>query len=73
MAAVALSPGVINTEMLQSCFGNSASLYQTPEAWYVSSLLSSSFLVLGDSKSLFLNCTVYCLLFTVTGLQGQLQ
>ncbi|XVE91028.1 hypothetical protein DITRI_Ditri20bG0123100 [Diplodiscus trichospermus] len=32
-AVVALSPGVINTEMLQSCFGNSASVYQTPEAW----------------------------------------
>ncbi|XWS11552.1 hypothetical protein CRYUN_Cryun37aG0008100 [Craigia yunnanensis] len=32
-AVVALSPGVINTEMLQSCFGNSASGYQTPEAW----------------------------------------
>ncbi|KAK8618210.1 hypothetical protein V6N13_132211 [Hibiscus sabdariffa] len=33
LAVVALSPGVINTEMLQSCFGNSASVYQTPEAW----------------------------------------
>ncbi|KAL3515764.1 hypothetical protein ACH5RR_022666 [Cinchona calisaya] len=33
IAIVALSPGVINTEMLQSCFGSSASLYQTPEAW----------------------------------------
>ncbi|PPD83045.1 hypothetical protein GOBAR_DD20033 [Gossypium barbadense] len=32
-AVVALSPGVINTEMLQSCFGNSASGYQTPDAW----------------------------------------
>lgn len=32
-AVVALSPGVINTEMLQSCFGNSASVYQAPEAW----------------------------------------
>ncbi|KAE8673413.1 NADPH-dependent pterin aldehyde reductase [Hibiscus syriacus] len=32
-AVVALSPGVINTEMLQSCFGSSASVYQTPEAW----------------------------------------
>ncbi|OMO86339.1 Short-chain dehydrogenase/reductase SDR [Corchorus capsularis] len=32
-AVVALSPGVINTEMLQSCFGASASAYQTPEAW----------------------------------------
>ncbi|KAH0783205.1 hypothetical protein KY290_002803 [Solanum tuberosum] len=33
MAAVALNPGVIYTDMLQSCFGNSASLYQTPESW----------------------------------------
>ncbi|KAL3838454.1 hypothetical protein ACJIZ3_023045 [Penstemon smallii] len=33
LAIVALSPGVINTEMLQSCFGNSASLYPTPESW----------------------------------------
>eukprot|EP00262_Sarcandra_glabra_P011209 TRINITY_DN26981_c0_g1_i1.p1 TRINITY_DN26981_c0_g1~~TRINITY_DN26981_c0_g1_i1.p1 ORF type:complete len:237 (+),score=36.79 TRINITY_DN26981_c0_g1_i1:62-772(+) len=33
MAIVALSPGVVNTEMLASCFGSSSSLYQTPEAW----------------------------------------
>ncbi|XP_058097566.1 NADPH-dependent pterin aldehyde reductase [Magnolia sinica] len=33
VAIVALSPGVVNTEMLASCFGSSASLYQTPEAW----------------------------------------
>ncbi|GLT92909.1 hypothetical protein SLE2022_107200 [Rubroshorea leprosula] len=33
MAVIALSPGVINTEMLESCFGASASPYQTPEAW----------------------------------------
>nr|XP_018631272.2 NADPH-dependent pterin aldehyde reductase-like isoform X2 [Nicotiana tomentosiformis] len=30
MAAFAHNPGVIYTDMLQSCFGNSASLYQTP-------------------------------------------
>lgn len=35
VAIVALNPGVINTDMLASCFGNSASLYQQPEAWYV--------------------------------------
>ena len=34
MAVVALNPGVINTEMLASCFGNSAALYQAPESWY---------------------------------------
>jgi len=33
MAVVALNPGVINTELLTSCFGNSASLYQAPDAW----------------------------------------
>ncbi|XP_019463306.1 PREDICTED: NADPH-dependent pterin aldehyde reductase [Lupinus angustifolius] len=33
MAVVALNPGVINTDMLASCFGTSAALYQTPEAW----------------------------------------
>ncbi|XP_061363537.1 NADPH-dependent pterin aldehyde reductase isoform X2 [Gastrolobium bilobum] len=33
MAVVALNPGVINTDMLASCFGNSAALYQTPESW----------------------------------------
>ena len=34
MAVVALSPGVINTDMLASCFGDSASLYQSPDTWY---------------------------------------
>ncbi|CAJ1940449.1 unnamed protein product [Sphenostylis stenocarpa] len=33
MAVVALNPGVINTDMLSSCFGSSASLYQTPQSW----------------------------------------
>ncbi|XP_009415001.2 NADPH-dependent pterin aldehyde reductase [Musa acuminata AAA Group] len=33
LAIVALSPGVVNTDMLASCFGSSASLYQTPETW----------------------------------------
>ena len=33
MAAVALNPGVINTEMLQSCFGSSASGYPSPAEW----------------------------------------
>ena len=30
MAAVALNPGIINTDMLQSCFGGSASGYPSP-------------------------------------------
>ncbi|XP_030539363.1 NADPH-dependent pterin aldehyde reductase-like [Rhodamnia argentea] len=33
MAVVALNPGVINTDMLASCFGDSSSLYQAPDAW----------------------------------------
>jgi NAD(P)-dependent dehydrogenase (short-subunit alcohol dehydrogenase family) len=33
LAAVALNPGIINTDMLQSCFGGSASSYQSPERW----------------------------------------
>ena len=33
MAAVPLNPGIIDTEMLQSCFGGSASSYPKPEAW----------------------------------------
>ena len=33
MAAVPLNPGIINTRMLQSCFGGSAGQYPLPEAW----------------------------------------
>jgi NAD(P)-dependent dehydrogenase (short-subunit alcohol dehydrogenase family) len=33
MAAAALNPGIINTDMLQSCFGGSASSFPTPERW----------------------------------------
>jgi len=33
MAAVALNPGIINTEMLRSCFGASATTYPSPEQW----------------------------------------
>ncbi|GFP84833.1 NADPH-dependent pterin aldehyde reductase [Phtheirospermum japonicum] len=33
MSCVALNPGVINTEMLQSCFGSSADLYPMPDLW----------------------------------------
>jgi NAD(P)-dependent dehydrogenase (short-subunit alcohol dehydrogenase family) len=33
MAAVPLNPGIINTEMLQSSFGGSASHYPTAEEW----------------------------------------
>ena len=33
MAAIALNPGVINTEMLQSCFGVSAGAHPSAEEW----------------------------------------
>lgn len=33
LAAVIFNPGVINTDMLQSCFGSSASQYPSPSEW----------------------------------------
>jgi NAD(P)-dependent dehydrogenase (short-subunit alcohol dehydrogenase family) len=33
LAAAALNPGIIDTEMLQSCFGASASSFQSPAEW----------------------------------------
>lgn len=33
MAAVPVSPGMVNTEMLQSCFGEAASEHETAEQW----------------------------------------
>lgn len=33
MAAVPLNPGIINTDMLQSCFGQGAAAYPSPDAW----------------------------------------
>jgi NAD(P)-dependent dehydrogenase (short-subunit alcohol dehydrogenase family) len=33
MAAVALNPGIINTDMLRSCFGGSAGGYPSPAQW----------------------------------------
>jgi len=33
MCAVPLNPGIINTQMLQSCFGDDAASYPTPEKW----------------------------------------
>lgn len=33
MAAVPLNPGIINTEMLQSCFGHGAAAYPSPAVW----------------------------------------
>ena len=33
MAAIPLNPGIIDTEMLRSCFGNSARHYPSPDNW----------------------------------------
>lgn len=33
LAAVPLNPGIIDTDMLRSCFGDSAALYPSPEKW----------------------------------------
>ena len=33
MAAVSLNPGIINTDMLRSCFGSSAASYPSPAEW----------------------------------------
>jgi hypothetical protein len=33
MSAVPLNPGIIDTDMLRSCFGGSASRYPSPQRW----------------------------------------
>lgn len=33
VAAVAINPGIINTDMLESCFGESAASYPDPASW----------------------------------------
>lgn len=33
MAAIPMNPGIINTQMLQSCFGESADHYRNADAW----------------------------------------
>jgi NAD(P)-dependent dehydrogenase (short-subunit alcohol dehydrogenase family) len=33
MAAIPLNPGIIDTDMLRSCFGASAASYPSPDAW----------------------------------------
>ena len=33
LAAIPLNPGIINTDMLQSCFGTGASQFETAETW----------------------------------------
>jgi len=38
MAAVAFNPGIIDTEMLRSCFGQAAGSYAAPEQWAASAV-----------------------------------
>lgn len=38
MAAVPLNPGVINTDMLQSCFASGASTFPSPDEWAVAAV-----------------------------------
>jgi NAD(P)-dependent dehydrogenase (short-subunit alcohol dehydrogenase family) len=33
LAAIPLNPGIIDTDMLRSCFGGSASSYPSPQEW----------------------------------------
>lgn len=33
LSAVALNPGIINTDMLRSCFGEQATSYESPAIW----------------------------------------
>ena len=35
MAAVPLNPGIIDTDMLRTSFGNAAGTYESPERWAV--------------------------------------
>ena len=49
MAAIPLNPGIINTDMLQSCFGNSAGRYPTADEW--SRIAVPFLLTLGPKQS----------------------
>lgn len=58
MTIVALDPGVIHTDMLESCIGDLASEYPSPREWYV--------ILLAPFDNVFILCyilVVYCLLF----------
>jgi len=48
MAAVALNPGIIDTDMLRSCFGNGASSYPSADEW---SRRAASFLMSLSSRN----------------------
>jgi NAD(P)-dependent dehydrogenase (short-subunit alcohol dehydrogenase family) len=38
LASIALNPGIINTDMLQSCFGEGASAYPTAQQWAINAV-----------------------------------
>ncbi|MEB3358021.1 MAG: SDR family oxidoreductase [Synechococcales bacterium] len=38
MAAIPLNPGIIHTEMLQTCFGEAAASYSSTEAWQANAI-----------------------------------
>ena len=51
MAAVAFNPGVINTKMLQSTFGEQALSYPSPEEWALEAVNRLENLTLADNGS----------------------
>lgn len=38
MAAIPLSPGIVHTEMLETCYGDDAASFITPKDWVVSAI-----------------------------------
>lgn len=65
LAIVALNPGVVNTDMLMSCFGSSAALYQTPEAWYHLFLFFSFFFLEIYIWVPFYSCSVTVMWYSI--------
>ncbi|PWZ45113.1 NADPH-dependent pterin aldehyde reductase [Zea mays] len=60
LAAIALSPGVVNTDMLNSCFGSSAALYQTTETWKLKNpdISESEWSVQAVAASIYSTCNM---------------
>ncbi|MDB4265478.1 SDR family oxidoreductase [bacterium] len=49
MAAVALNPGIIATDMLRKCMGDDAESYPTPESWAITAAPFLTALTSGDN------------------------
>jgi len=49
LGAVAFNPGVINTDMLRSTFGNEAEEYENPNEWAIHAVSKLEGLTLSDS------------------------